>query len=219
VLLAERAVAAAALARAAAQLRDAEVRERARIAPLRSERDARAGKLADAERRVAGLQARAGVAGRWVPQPGTELDGSHVRRGAVLGYIVNGPSAVVRSAVPQEDLALIRNRLRGVEVRLAQAMPVVLPARVAREVPGGEFQLVSPALGTSGGGELAVDPARPEGTRTLRRVFDLELALDGTSPTAVFGDRAHVRFDLGLAPLGWQWFLRLRQLFLARLNV
>ena len=218
-VLAERAVAAAALARAAAQLREAEVKEPARITPLRSERDARAGKLADAERRVAGLQARAGVAGRWVPQPGTELDGSHVRRGEVVGYIVAGPSAVVRSAVPQEDMALIRDRLRGTEVRQAQAMPQVLTARLARVVPGGDFQLVSSALGTSGGGELAVDPSQPEGTRTLRRVFDLELVLDGTSPTAVFGDRAHVRFDLGPAPLAWQWYLRLRQLFLARLNV
>ena len=35
----------------------------------------------------------------------------------------------------------------------------------------------------------------------------------------VFGDRAWVRFDLGPAPLGWQWFLRLRQVFLARLAV
>lgn len=218
-LLAERAVAAAALAQAAAQLREAEVREHAKIAPLRSERDARAGKLADAERRVAGLQARAGVAGRWVPQPGTELDGGHVRRGAVLGYIVAGPSTVLRCAVPQEDMALVRDRLRGTTVRLAQALPQVLDARLARVVPGGEFQLVSAALGTAGGGELAVDPTKPEGTHTLRRVFDLELVLAQASPTAVFGDRAHVRFDLGPAPLAWQWFLRLRQLFLARLNV
>lgn len=218
-LLAERAVAAAGLARAEAQLREAEVRERARIAALRSERDARASRLADAERRLAGLQAVAGLSGHWVPLPDTERPGSHVRRGAVLGYIVAGPSSVLRCAVPQEDMALIGARLRGVEVRLAQAVPQALQARLARTVPGGEFQLVSPALGTSGGGDLAADPAQPEGTRTLRRVFDLELALDAASPTAVFGDRAHVRFDLGPAPLAWQWFLRLRQLFLARLHV
>lgn len=218
-LQAEVAVAAAALAQAEARLREAEVRERPRIDPLRGERDARAGKLADAQRRVAGLQAHAGVAGRWVPQPGTERPGTHVKRGAVLGYVVAGPSAVVRAAVPQEDMALVRDRLRGAEVRLAQAVPQAVPARLLRRVPGGDFALVSPALGTAGGGELPVDPAKPEGTHTLQRVFDLELAMDRPSPTAVFGDRAHVRFDLGPAPLAWQWFLRLRQLFLARLHV
>ena len=50
-------------------------------------------------------------------------------------------------------------------------------------------------------------------------MFDVEVALQRSTLAAVFGDRAYVRFDLGNAPLAWQWFLRLRQLFLARLNV
>jgi putative peptide zinc metalloprotease protein len=50
-------------------------------------------------------------------------------------------------------------------------------------------------------------------------VFDLELELSRPPAQGLFGDRVHVRFDLGYAPLGWQAFLRLRQLFLARLNV
>ena len=77
----------------------------------------------------------------------------------------------------------------------------------------------APALGTHGGGDIAVDPAKQEGTRSLNRVFDVEVALQRSTLAAVFGDRAYVRFDLGNAPLAWQWFLRLRQLFLARLNV
>jgi len=94
-----------------------------------------------------------------------------------------------------------------------------VPATLARQVPGGDFELVSPALGTAGGGDVGVDPAQAGGTHTLRRVFDVEVRMAAPSPAAVFGDRAWVRFDLGSAPLGWQWALRLRQLFLARLNV
>ena len=85
------------------------------------------------------------------------------------------------------------------------------------------FELVSPALGSSAGGEIAVDPAKEGGVHSLRRVFDLELELDAAAPTnpspAVFGSRAQVRFDLGATPLGWQWWLRLRQAFLERLDV
>ncbi len=114
---------------------------------------------------------------------------------------------------------LIRGRLAQVEVRLASAFRNPVDARVLRQVPGGEFDLVSPALGTNGGGDIAVDPAQQSGTRTLKRVFDVEIELAEPSRSSVFGDRAYVRFDLGWAPLGWQWFLRLRQLFLAHLNV
>jgi putative peptide zinc metalloprotease protein len=114
---------------------------------------------------------------------------------------------------------LIRSRLRAVQVRLANDLSDAVPARVRRQVTGGEFDLVSPALGTSGGGEIAVDPSQTGGMHSLKRVFDVEVALERPSRAAVFGDRAYVRFDLGLAPLGWQWYLRLRQVFLSQLNL
>ena len=82
-----------------------------------------------------------------------------------------------------------------------------------------ELALVSEALGTRGGGAIAVDPQKEGGTHALQRVFDLEIRLHAPSTAGVFGDRAYVRFDLGPTPLARQWFLRLRQLFLARLDV
>lgn len=216
---AELAVAAAAVAQAEAQLRQAEVDEPARAEPLRAELASRRARLAEAGRRHAALVIAAATAGRWVPAAATELPGRFVKRGEVLGYVVGGPSARVRTAVVQEDLDLIRSRLRAVQVRLGYDVPTVLAAQVRRQVPGGEFQLVSAALGTTGGGEIAVDPAQPGGTQALRRVFDIELQLDVTPAVAVFGDRAWVRFDLGDAPLAWQAFLRLRQVFLSSLSI
>lgn len=35
----------------------------------------------------------------------------------------------------------------------------------------------------------------------------------------IFGQRVYVRFNLGRTPLAWQWFLRLKQLFLKELHV
>ena len=157
--------------------------------------------------------------GRWTPAASTELPGRYVKRGEVLGFVVAGPSKLVRAAVTQEDMDLIRSRLHHVQVRLANDLRTPLAAQARRQVPGGEFDLVSPALGSSGGGEIAVDPSQPGGKRSLKRVFDIEIEMQQPSPSSVFGDRAYVRFDLGWAPLAWQWFLRVRQLFLARLNV
>ena len=218
-LQAELGQAAALVVQAEARLRKAQVDEQVKVAPLLADLQARQARLADAQRRVLALEVHAGAAGRWVPQATTELQGRHVQRGAVLGHVVAGPSQRVRAAIPQEDMDLINAHLEAVQVRLPGRPAQVLDARLLRQVPGGERLLVSAALGTGGGGAIAVDPAREGGTTPLQRVFDLELGLAQPVPSAVFGERVDVRFDLGHAPLGWQWFLRLRQVFLAHLNL
>jgi putative peptide zinc metalloprotease protein len=218
-LQAEYQSAAAAVRQTEAQLRKAEVEDRVKAASLRQELAARQARHADLQARIDALNVKASAAGRWLPAATTELEGRYVKRGEVVGYVVDGPSRRVRAAVTQEDMDLIRARLAQVEVRMAHDVRHAVAAKVLRQVPGGESELVSPALGTSGGGEIAVDPSHQGGTRTLKRVFDVEIELAEPPRSSVFGDRAYVRFDLGWAPLGWQWFLRLRQLFLAHLNV
>ncbi len=216
---ADLATAAAAVAQGQAQLRKAEVDEPVRTEPLRAELASRTARLVDAERRVQSLTIKAAAPGNWTPAAPTELEGRYVKRGEVVGFIVAGPSALVRTVVTQDDMDLIRSRLRGVQVRLVNDLSDSVPAQVKRKAAGGGFDLVSSALGTSGGGEIAVDPSQQGGTRSLKRVFDIELALERPSRAPVFGDRAHVRFDLGPAPLAWQWYMRLRQLFLSQLNL
>jgi putative peptide zinc metalloprotease protein len=218
-LQAELTQSASALAQTEANLRRAEVAEPAKAIPLRSELAARRARLAETEARVKALDVTAGIAGRWVPDATTELTGRAVKRGELLGYLVAGPTDRVRVAVTQEDADMVQHRVQAVQVRLVQSPHAVLEARVRREVPGGGFELVSPALGSTAGGEIGVDPSKEGGKHSLRRVFDIELQLDHASPSAVFGDKVWVRFDLGATPLAAQWALRLRQAFLARLNV
>ncbi len=218
-LQADLGVAQAEVEQTQAQLRQAEVDNQVRAESLRAVLVARNARRDDLQRRVGELAVNAATAGRWTPAAPTELPGRYVKRGEVLGYVVSGPSKLVRVAVTQEDMNVIRSRLQGVDVRLANSLHQPLHAQLRRQVPGGELDLVSAALGTQGGGDVPVDPAQQGGMRTLKRVFDVEVELDRASPMSVFGDRAHVRFDLGWTPLAVQWFLRLRQLFLAGLNV
>ena len=218
-LMADYEVAQSAVEQIEAQLRKAETDDRVRAQSMRDELVARQARLSYATHRVEGLDVAAAVDGRWAPAAPTELAGRYVKRGEVLGFVVGGPATLVRAAVTQEDMDLIRSRLRHVEVRLANDPRTTIDAHLRREVAGGEFELVSPALGSSGGGEIAVDPSQQGGKHSLKRVFDIELQLERPGSSSVFGDRAYVRFDLGTAPLAWQWFLRLRQLFLARLSV
>lgn len=202
-----------------ARLRKETTEDVARSEATRRQLEAAQRKQLDAEHKAAALTLLAGDSGKWIFANGMEPVGQYFKRGQTIGYVVNGPTRTLRVAVAQEDIDLVRTRSHGVRVRLVRRPWVEYAARSLRPVPAGQQQLVSPALGSDGGGAIPVDPSQQEGTTALSRVFDFELALAQTDPLAAFGDRAQVRFDLGWAPLGQQWFLRLRQAFLARLNV
>jgi len=220
-LLADAQVAAAALAQAQASLRQAQMLHPEQVPGLQQVVTVREARWQERQARLDGLQVRAGLGGHWFPAVVTDWQGRHVRRGEVLGHVVNGPARLVRVAVTQEDMALVGDRLEGIEVRqtgAAAAQVAPMAAGLPRLLPGGEQGLVSAALGTLGGGEIPVDPAAGEGRRPLRRVFDLELPLSNPAEGAAYGSRVDVRFDLGELPLWWQWALRARQVFLARLG-
>jgi putative peptide zinc metalloprotease protein len=175
--------------------------------------------LENEERRVARLTVRSKASGRFSIVKPRDLPGRFLKEGQVVAYILPTDPRVVRVAVLQEDIDLVRQRLKSVSVRLAESIGQTMEARVIREVPAGRDELPSRALSTSGGGALPADPRDNSGTKTLQRVFqfDLELAASSILPVA-FGGRAYVRFEHHWEPLGQQLWRRLRQLFLARLQ-
>ncbi|WP_162918711.1 M50 family metallopeptidase [Taklimakanibacter deserti] len=149
-----------------------------------------------------------------------DLPGRFLKEGELIGYVLPPASRIVRAAIGQDDIALIRGQLRHTSVRLAARPEETLSARIVREVPTARDELPSKALGGAGGGALPVDPRDEQGTKTLRRVFqvDIELVSD-TLPSAAFGSRVYVRFDHPWEPVGQQLWRRTRQLLLSRLQV
>lgn len=113
----------------------------------------------------------------------------------------------------------MRHRRKGIEVRLAERLSDSQPATLTREVPGAREALPSPALGSAGGGKVVVDPRDPQGMTASGKVFQVDLELPSVSGLLDVGGRAYVRFDHGRMPLAEQWYLHLRQLFLARFSV
>jgi putative peptide zinc metalloprotease protein len=175
--------------------------------------------LATAATRVERLVARSRGAGVFAVINPQDLPGRFVKEGQLIGYVLPEGSRIVRATIGQDNIDLVRNRLRRVLVKLAERIDENLPARIIREVPGGRDDLPSKALGGPGGGALPVDPRDQQGTKTLQRVFqvDIELPSDAAS-AAVFGSRAYVRFDHHWEPIGQQIWRRARQLVLSRLQ-
>lgn len=196
-----------------------QVRDRAGAEGARVQLAAAEAELARERARAAELAVVAPRAGRFEPvQPPESLRGRHVAEGDLLGYLLPERPEVLRIVVPQDDIVLVRDRLRRVEFKLAGHLETRHEARVLRAVPSALNRLPAPALGPAGGGRLLVDPSDPEGLRLLSNVFVYDLALPDTVDPAPFGARVLVRFDLGFEPVLLQVWRRLSQLFLRLLD-
>lgn len=175
--------------------------------------------LAQARDRIGEVIIRSPAIGSFVVPRGADLAGRFVKQGELIGYVVGPSIASVRVVLPQSQVSLVRERTRAVDVRLSPRIGQVLPARIERVVPAAAHRLPSRALGTAGGGRLSVDPADPDGLRTLEPVFQLDLTLLGDTRVGKIGGRVYVRFDHGSEPVARRAYRSLRRLFLSQLGV
>ena len=148
-----------------------------------------------------------------------DLPGRFIREGQEIAYVLPPSAHIIRATIHQDDIDLVRNRLRSVRVRLAERLDEILPARILRVVPAGRKDVPSNASGDTGAGPVPIDPRDPQVNEPYNRVFQVYVELPADiSATAAFGSRAYVRFDLEWEPLGQQIWRRARQLFLSRLQ-
>jgi putative peptide zinc metalloprotease protein len=201
------------------QLRKQEFQEVEKSIAARKELEAKKEQLAEAKQKIADLKLMAHTNGRWMFANGAEPVGQYFKRGQIVGYVIAGPSKILRAAVPQSDVDLVRTRTKSITAKLVRQPFNTYVAANMRPIGAGQKQLVSAALGSEGGGLTPVDPTKNDPTLTLERVFDCEIELQTADSTAVFGDRAQVKFNLGWTPLANQFYIRLRQAFLTKLSV
>ena len=205
---------------AALRLRHASERfaDRVQADITRQELEVKENNLVRALERTSALSVRSAFAGTFLVPNMEDLPGRYFKRGEILGYVVLAQSRIARVVVTQDDIDLVRQRLVGIEMRLANRPAETVEASVVREVPAASDRLPSKALTNAGGGRFAIDPRDSAQVRTLQRTFQFDLELPQDASNANFGSRVHVRFNHGWEPLGWQCYRRVRQLFLARFD-
>ncbi len=165
------------------------------------------------------LTVKAKTTGLFVLPSASAITGRFVQRGQTLAHVVDVDTITVRALVTQQEIDLVRQSTQSVHVRLSERLGAVYHATLQRIVPAASDELPSPALGTQGGGQVAVDPSDREGRKSVQKYFQVDIDLDGEKRPANIGGRAFVRFDHGWEPLAFQWYRHARQLFLSRLNV
>ncbi|MBL8483347.1 MAG: peptidase M50 [Rhodocyclaceae bacterium] len=182
---------------------------------LASERAA----LARARERAAQLVVKSGSDGVFMAQRWQDMEGRYYHKGELLGYVTGRTRPLARVVVAQGEIDQVRLATDRVQIRMAQRLGEVAEGRIVRQVPAGEAGLPSRALATDGGGQIAVDPRDPQGTKAMERMFQFDVELEEGADVGLFGQRVHVRFDHRMEPLALQWYRAIRRLFLARFNV
>jgi putative peptide zinc metalloprotease protein len=165
------------------------------------------------------LTIRSRTAGTFIVPVPEDLPSRFVRKGELLGYVVEVDRMTIRTVVSQAIIDLVRSRTEAAEVRLAERVPEVIPATIKRVMPGASEQLPARQLGTAGGGRIGTDPTDREGLTAMQKMFQVDLEIPSGSKSVMLGGRAYVRFNHGWAPLGVQWYYEIRQIFLSRFDV
>ena len=134
-----------------------------------------------------------------------DMPGRFVKKGQLVGYVIDASDRLTaRTMVGQNDIGLVRERTRGVDVIPVHWEGLSSRTSIIREVPEGLKALPTPALGTMGGGSIAIDPRDGKGVTALDRYFEYEVALPADDDRPFIGQRVQVRFDHGTEPIGFQ---------------
>ena len=125
----------------------------------------------------------------------------------------------MRAVVTQDNIGQVRKHTAAVEIRLANRINQILPAKITRIAPKATNYLPSAALATTGGGKIAATENRNNELKSREKVFHIDLEFPKQKQTLPIGARVYVRFDHGSEPLAKQWFRSIRQVFLRQFNV
>ncbi|MBI5791094.1 MAG: hypothetical protein HZA63_06455 [Rhodocyclales bacterium] len=193
--------------------------DRVQAAMFREQIIAADANLQRSRERAADLVFRSPANGRFIVPNAADLTGRFVSKGQLIGYVVEPREQTARVALLQDDIAMVLQETRSVEVMLAGWGASPMPARIRRQVPGASQQLPTAALGSSGGGPITVDPRDAKGVTALNQIFQLELTLPGEVRAEYLGARVFVRFNHGFEPVGFQLYRAFRRLLLRQFNV
>jgi putative peptide zinc metalloprotease protein len=175
--------------------------------------------LTDTRGREDDLTIRSNAEGVFVMPMPQNMPGRFVRRGELVGYVLDPSSIIARVVVDQSDVDFIRLHTRTVAVRFPDNFSEKVPALILREVPSATNQLPSRTLSVEGGGAIAIDPRDAMGTKAYQKIFLFDVDLLDIISSYTVGGRVYVRFDHGREPLYHRWYRIVRELFLKRFNI
>lgn len=174
--------------------------------------------LAKAQQKLAKTTIVSSTSGTLFVPNAANLVGRFFRQGELVGYLLSDENISIRSMLAQERIVLLGDEFDAVEV-MTLSRPRFHTSQIVRRVPAATEQLVSPALGTLGGGDLAMRNEEDQGPRLREAAFELEIALPTALNASLVGEAVRVRFVHGSESLASQFYRQVQLLLLRRFNV
>ncbi len=171
--------------------------------------------LEDLKRRRDELTIKAPFDGVFVNPAMNAMDGKYIGLAQPVGMMLSLHEIEVRAVVEQRDKVRLvkREDVASCQVRLASNVDETLHATDFTMLDAAQPELVSAAVGTGAGGDIAIDPKDPKGTRAAVPQFEVRVTLANPDAHYLPGQRATVRFQLKEKyPLIAQWSIRFWQL-------
>ena len=196
--------------------------EPADVKPLEERQQAIRQRLDQLEHRRRMLIVRARQDGQWVASELQDQVGMWLRRGVVLGQIIDDSSFVFRAVVSRrEESQLSNSEIRGIQIRLPgeAGKKIDVPLDQYRVIPAGQQLLPSAALGWAGGGEIAVDLSDESGRKATELFFEVRAGVPATDTVLIHGRSGRMRFQLPGKPILSQLVRKLRQLLQERYQI
>lgn len=194
-------------------------RDRVERGLLQSELEIADDRLAVAEAKLAKTTLTGASQGEFFAPRFSDLVGRYFEQGEVIAYILNPENVAIRTMLDQDRVALLGDRLDEVELVMLREPSTIRDSVIIRKVPAASNTLVTPALGTSGGGDLSIRADGNNNPRLLQPAFEIELQLPTDVEHSLIGEAVHIRFDHGTESLAALLYRQLRLLFLSRFNV
>lgn len=173
--------------------------------------------IARANERSESLLVKSPADGEFIIEKQNDLVGRFIGRGTLLGYVIDHDQMQIRVVIDQSGVELVRNRLKGVEVRLAEGINEIIPAKLIRSVPAATRNLPSMALSLEGGGKYALDPRSESKTEVITQLFQFDLKPLNKQISRI-DQRVYVRFQLIPEPLAHRFYRSLRRVFLSHFS-
>lgn len=175
--------------------------------------------LAYAQKKMQAMQVRSATRGQLLIPDAEDLPGRFLKQGDLIGYVLDSSLPIVRTVIPQKDMGRLQAGTERVQIRVANRLGRVIPAKIVRVTPEATDRLPSAALATSAGGSMILDPDQAKDLVALEKFFLVDVEFSPQDADTLIGTRTYVRFDHGGQPLARQWYRSLRQLFLRQFNV
>jgi putative peptide zinc metalloprotease protein len=191
------------------------------LEPIRKRLESVEAKLRDLKAEKDALVVRARQAGTWVAPTVRDMVGTWIRRGSVLGEIVESGSFRFSAVVSQEEAAdLFVGTIRKAEVRIRGQAGQNLGVSDYQFIPYQQETLPSAALGWMGGGEVPVSIRDESGLKAAEPFFQIYADIRPASGVVMLHGRSgKLRFTLNPRPLLLQWAHKFRQLIQKRYRI